>query len=197
VAERPVEVDYSPDVPPETFDLVIVDECHRSIYGNWRGVIEYFDAHVIGLTATPLKQTFGFFQQNLVSEYTYEEAVADRVNVDFDVYRIRTRITDRGSAVDAGATVPVRDRRTRRERYRTLDEELLYTAGQVDRAVTPAAPRRRLRLARLHPPLPAGGSPAEPMARTTSAPQSLSFVDDLSSESTPPATRGPSRTSKR
>jgi type I restriction enzyme R subunit len=136
VADRPVEVDYSPDVPPETFDLVIVDECHRSIYGNWRGVVEYFDAHVTGLTATPVKQTFGFFQQNLVSEYTYEEAVADRVNVDFDVYRIRTEITGQGSAVDAGATVPVRDRRTRRERYQTLDEELLYTAGQVDRAVT-------------------------------------------------------------
>lgn len=99
-------------------------------------MVEYFDAHVIGLTATPVKQTFGFFQQNLVSEYTYEEAVADRVNVDFDVYRIRTEITGQGSAVDAGATVPVRDRRTRRERYQTLDEELLYTAGQVDRAVT-------------------------------------------------------------
>jgi type I restriction enzyme R subunit len=136
VPDRPVEVDYSLRVPPETFDLVIVDECHRSIYGNWRGALEYFDAHVIGLTATPVKQTFGFFQQNLVSEYTYEEAVADRVNVDFDVYRIQTRITARGSSVEAGATVPVRDRRTRRERYQTLDEDLLYTAAQVDRAVT-------------------------------------------------------------
>jgi type I restriction enzyme, R subunit len=136
VPARPVEVSYSPRVPPETFDLVIVDECHRSIYGNWRGVLEYFDAHVIGLTATPVKQTFGFFQQNLVSEYTYEEAVADRVNVDFDVYRIKTKITARGSSVEAGATVPVRDRRTRRERYQTLDEDLLYTAAQVDRAVT-------------------------------------------------------------
>ena len=50
---------------------MIVDEAHRSIYGVWRGVLEYFDAHVVGLTATPGKQTFGFFKQNLVSEYTY------------------------------------------------------------------------------------------------------------------------------
>ncbi len=75
-------------MPPETFDLVIVDEAHRSIYGVWRGVLEYFDAHIVGLTATPGKQTFGFFRQNLVSEYTYPQSVADNVNVDFDVYRI-------------------------------------------------------------------------------------------------------------
>ena len=90
---KPVEVDYTAALPPESFDLVIVDECHRSIYGLWRGVIEYFDTHVLGLTATPTKQTFGFFHQNLVSEYTYAQSVADGVNVDFDVYRIKTEIT--------------------------------------------------------------------------------------------------------
>ena len=75
---------------------MIVDEAHRSIYGVWRGVLEYFDAHIVGLTATPVKQTFGFFQQNLVSEYTYAQSVADNVNVDFDVYRIKTEITEPG-----------------------------------------------------------------------------------------------------
>src|SRR5664279_2758056 len=90
IPDRPVEVIYSAQMPPEAFDLVIVDEAHRSIYGVWRGVLEYFDAHIIGLTATPGKQTFGFFQQNLVSEYTYAQSVADNVNVDFDVYRIST-----------------------------------------------------------------------------------------------------------
>jgi type I restriction enzyme R subunit len=83
-------------LPPEAFDLVIVDEAHRSIYGVWRWVLEYFDAHVIGLTATPGKQTFAFFRQNLVSEYTYPQSVADRVNVDFDLYRIRTQISEQG-----------------------------------------------------------------------------------------------------
>jgi type I restriction enzyme R subunit len=134
--ERPVEVTYNSQMPPEAFDLVIVDEAHRSIYGVWRGVLDYFDAHIVGLTATPVKQTFGFFRQNLVSEYTYPQSVADNVNVDFDVYRIKTQITEQGSTVDAGTVVPVRDRRTRIERYETLDDDLTYSAAQLDRAVT-------------------------------------------------------------
>jgi type I restriction enzyme R subunit len=134
--DRPVEVAYNPQMPPEAFDLVIVDEAHRSIYGVWRGVLDYFDAHIVGLTATPVKQTFGFFRQNLVSEYTYPQSVADNVNVDFDVYRIQTQITQQGSTVDAGTVVPVRDRRTRTERYETLEDDLTYSATQLDRAVT-------------------------------------------------------------
>ncbi|MEV6811763.1 type I restriction-modification enzyme R subunit C-terminal domain-containing protein, partial [Micromonospora sp. NPDC051296] len=118
-----------------TFDLIVVDECHRSIYGKWRGVIEYFDAFVVGLTATPVKQTLGFFQQNLVSEYTYEQAVADGVNVGFDVYRIRTQITDGGETIDAGTVVPLRDRRTRAERYQELEDDFTYAGSQVGRSV--------------------------------------------------------------
>jgi len=136
VPDAPVEIGYSADLPPEAFDLVIVDECHRSIYGVWRGVLEYFDAHIVGLTATPTKQTFGFFRQNLVAEYTYAESVADGVNVDFDVYRIRTEITAGGGTVEARTVVPVRDKKTRRQRYESLDEDLEYTPGQLDRAVT-------------------------------------------------------------
>jgi type I restriction enzyme R subunit len=136
VPERPVTVTYSQDLPPEAFDLLIVDEAHRSIYGVWRGVLEYFDAHVIGLTATPGKQTFAFFRQNLVSEYTYSQSVADRVNVDFDLYRIRTEISDRGSTIDAGTIVPKIDRRTRQQRLEAIEEDFEYTHKQLDRAVT-------------------------------------------------------------
>jgi len=136
IPDRPVEVVYTPELPPEAFDLIIVDEAHRSIYGVWRGVLEYFDAHVVGLTATPVKQTFGFFRQNLVSEYTYAQSVADNVNVDFDVYRIKTQVTEQGGALEAGAVVPVRDKRTRVQRIQTLDDDLTYTPGQLDRAVT-------------------------------------------------------------
>jgi type I restriction enzyme R subunit len=139
VPDRPVEVPYSARMPPESFDLVIVDECHRSIYGVWRGVLEYFDAHLLGLTATPVKQTFGFFRQNLVSEYTYAESVVDGVNVDFDVYRIATEVTESGATVEAGTVVPVMDRRTRVQRYEALEEDLVYTGGQLDRAVTSSA----------------------------------------------------------
>jgi type I restriction enzyme R subunit len=136
VPDTPVTVAYNSDIPPETFDLIVVDEAHRSIYGQWRGVLEYFDAHVVGLTATPGKQTFGFFKQNLVSEYTYPQSVADNVNVDFDIYRIKTQISDQGSTIEAGTVVPRVDRRTRAQRYVALDEDLAYTSGQLDRAVT-------------------------------------------------------------
>ena len=134
--DAPVTVAYSAALPPETFDLVIVDEAHRSIYGVWRGVLEYFDAHIVGLTATPGKQTFGFFKQNLVSDYTYPESVADGVNVDFDIYRIRTKISQEGSHIEAGTIVPKVDRRTREQRLEALDDDLDYTPGQLDRAVT-------------------------------------------------------------
>lgn len=143
VPDAPVEVAYNPDLPPEAFDLVIVDEAHRSIYGVWRRVLEYFDAHVVGLTATPGKQTFGFFRQNLVSEYTYPQSVADGVNVDFDIYRIKTEISEQGSTIEAGTIVPRVDRRTRVERLEELDEDLEYTGKQLDRAVT-SKPQIRL-----------------------------------------------------
>jgi type I restriction enzyme R subunit len=135
VPDAPVEVQYNPDLPPEAFDLVIVDECHRSIYGLWRGVIEYFDAHVVGLTATPTKQTLGFFQQNLVSEYTFPQSVADKVNVDFEVYRIKTKISESGSTIEAGTVVPVLDKKTREQRLLQLDNEMPYSATDLDRSV--------------------------------------------------------------
>ena len=139
VPDAPVTVAYHAAMPPETFDLLIVDEAHRSIYGVWRGVLEYLDAHIVGLTATSGKQTFGFFRQNLVSEYTYPQSVADNVNVDFDLYRIKTQISGQGSKIDAGTVMPKVDRRTRVQRLETLDEDLDYTAGQLDRAVTARA----------------------------------------------------------
>jgi type I restriction enzyme R subunit len=135
IPDAPVEVQYNPELPPEAFDLVIVDECHRSIYGLWRGVIEYFDAHVVGLTATPTKQTLGFFQQNLVSEYTFPQSVADKVNVDFEVYRIKTKISESGSTIEAGTVVPVLDKKTREQRLMQLDNEMAYSATDLDRSV--------------------------------------------------------------
>jgi type I restriction enzyme R subunit len=122
----PVEVAYNAKVPIETFDVIIVDECHRSIYGVWRQVLDYFDAFIIGLTATPGKQTFAFFDQNLVMEYSHDEAVADGVNVDFDVYKIETQITGHGSNVEAGLVTKFRDRQTREVRLEKLDDDVDY-----------------------------------------------------------------------
>ena len=131
-ATMPKEVVYNPNIPIETFDFIITDECHRSIYNQWRQVLEYFDAFIIGLTATPSKQTLGFFNQNLVMEYTHERAVADRVNVGFEVYRINTEITQKGSTVDAGFYIDKRDKDTREIRWERLDEDLTYSATELD-----------------------------------------------------------------
>lgn len=130
--------EYNPDIPIETFDFIVTDECHRSIYGLWRQVLEYFDASIIGLTATPSKHTLGFFNQNLVAEYPYERSVADGVNVGYEVYRIRTRVTEDGGKVevdDANFQIPIRDKRTRAIRYQELDADLDYTGKELDRSV--------------------------------------------------------------
>ena len=135
IGVQPKTVRYNPRLPIEYFDFIITDECHRSIYNLWRQVLEYFDAYLIGLTATPSKQTLGFFNQNLVMEYPRTRAIADGVNVDSDVYRIRTEITERGSMVEAGFYVDRRDRLTRRTYWEQLDEDLDYDANALDREV--------------------------------------------------------------
>jgi len=121
--KQPEPIEYNPQIPIETFDIIVTDECHRSIYNLWAQVLEYFDASLIGLTATPSKQTFGFFHQNLVMEYNHEMAVADGVNVNYDVYRIRTQITEAGSRVEAGYSVQIQERDTRKKRWEQLDDD--------------------------------------------------------------------------
>ena len=133
--KEPEPIEYNPDIPIGTFDIIVTDECHRSIYNLWRQVLEYFDAYLIGLTATPSKQTFGFFNQNLVMEYGHEHAVADGVNVNYDVYRIKTAITEQGGEVEAGYYVDKRDRETREVRWEQLDDDFNYDAKQLDRDV--------------------------------------------------------------
>jgi type I restriction enzyme R subunit len=133
--KEPEPIEYNPAVPIETFDVIVTDECHRSIYNLWAQVLEYFDAYLIGLTATPNKQTFGFFNQNLVMEYPHEAAVADGVNVNYDVYRIRTAITEAGSKVDAGYYVEKRERDTRKTRWEELADDFAYDPNQLDRDV--------------------------------------------------------------
>ena len=128
-------ISYNPALPPETFDFVIVDECHRSIYGSWRQLLDYFDAQIIGLTATPSPATLGFFNRNIVAEYPYERSVADGVNVPFEIFRIRTQIGEHGGRIEAGYSVPRRDRHTRRQRYEQLDDDLVYAGSDLDRSV--------------------------------------------------------------
>lgn len=135
---EPPEVVYNAGIPPEFFDFIIVDECHRSIYELWSQVLLYFDSFLVGLTATPAGKTIGFFNQNLVMQYGHEEAVTDCVNVDFDVYRIRTRVGEQGATIYSGPTgvyVDKRNKLTRAERLQLLERDLTYTAKQLDRDV--------------------------------------------------------------
>ena len=128
-------VRYNPAVPVETFDFIVIDECHRSIYNLWKQVLDYFDAFLVGLTATPDKRTFGFFNENIVAEYTYEQSVADGVNVGYDVFTIETEITRKGAELKAKEWVDHRDRQTRKRRWSETEEDTVYTGRELDRSV--------------------------------------------------------------
>lgn len=134
----PLPVVYSDKIPPEYFDFIVIDEAHRSIYNLWRQVIEYFDAFLIGLTATPDDRTFGFFQKNVVSEYTHEDAVADGVNVGNEIYVIETEVTQKGAKLVAKQQVERREKLTRKKRWEQQDEDEAYSAKQLDRSVVNA-----------------------------------------------------------
>ncbi|MFH1763659.1 MAG: DEAD/DEAH box helicase family protein [Gemmatimonadota bacterium] len=134
---EPLPVVYNPRVPIGAFDFIVVDECHRSIYNVWRQVLDYFDAFIIGLTATPTAQTVGYFNGNVVQDYSHEKAVADGVNVGYDVYRIETKVSQEGATLsrEPGLFVPHRDKRTREKVLKELDDDLTYTANELDRDV--------------------------------------------------------------
>ncbi len=134
-SDQPRTVSYTPQLPLEFFDLIIIDECHRSIYNLWRQVLDYFDAHLIGLTATPAQQTIAFFNENLITEYDHLKAVADGINVAGEVYRIRTKLGEQGGEIGAGEFVTERNRLTRAQRQRLLDEAFVYTGNQLGRQV--------------------------------------------------------------
>ena len=132
--QPPKEVVYNEKYPPEFFDCIIVDECHRSIYNVWNQVLEYFDAFIIGLTATPDKRTLAFFDENIVSEYTREQAIIDRVNVGEDIFIIETDVTKNGGHI-LKQLIEYRNRLSREKRWAQLDEDVNYAPTQLDRDV--------------------------------------------------------------
>lgn len=133
-SKAPKEVVYNAKIPPEFFDCIIVDECHRSIYNVWSQVLSYFDAFIIGLTATPDARTIGYFNQNFVSEYTREQAVLDGVNVGEDIYLIETSVTKNGAFI-MKQMIEHRDRLTREKRWAQMDEDVFYTQSQLDKNI--------------------------------------------------------------
>ncbi|SFE12165.1 type I restriction-modification enzyme R subunit C-terminal domain-containing protein [Nitrosomonas sp. Nm166] len=133
--KAPLPVVYNDKVPPEFFDFIFIDECHRSIYNLWQQVLDYFDASLIGLTATPDNRTYGFFNKNVVSEYSHEKAVADGVNVGNEIYVIDTQITQQGAQISSQQSVEKREKLTRKKRWEMQDEDETYSASQLDRSV--------------------------------------------------------------
>jgi len=133
--KEPLPVVYNSAIPPEFFDFIFIDECHRSIYNLWRQVLDYYDSFLIGLTATPDSRTFGFFNQNVVSEYTHEEAVADGVNVGNEVYLIETKITKEGAKLTAKELIEHREKVTRKKRWQAQDSDEAYSSKQLDKDI--------------------------------------------------------------
>lgn len=128
------EVAYNEKYPPEFFDCIIVDECHRSIYNVWSQVLTYFDAFIIGLTATPDNRTFAFFNENIVSEYTREQAIIDGVNVGEDIFLIETEVGKNGAHL-MKQMIEYRDRLSRAKRWRQMDEDVDYVPSQLDKKI--------------------------------------------------------------
>ena len=132
--QSPKEVVYNAKYPPEFFDVIIIDECHRSIYNVWKQVLEYFDAFQIGLTATPDKRTLAYFDQNIVSEYSREQAIIDGVNVGEDIFLIETQVGKQGGTI-LKQQVEYRNRMSREKRWAQLDEDVDYRPSQLDRDI--------------------------------------------------------------
>lgn len=135
-ADGEVTLPDNPNLPHDFFDLIIIDECHRSIYGNWRKVLEYFDtARLIGLTATPIPETMAFFNNNRVVNYTLEQSVIDGVNVDSRIYRIRTKVTEEGGAIMQGQKTKVETRYTGEVKTVSTKETKTYTKEELNRSI--------------------------------------------------------------
>lgn len=133
---KAVELGDDLKLPPNYFQLIIVDECHRSIYGKWKSVLDYFkDAKVLGLTATPTPEAYAFFDNNVIEKYTYEDSVVDGVNVPPRVFRITTEASIHGGTIHEGETISEKTKLTGKITTYTTTERTDYTAKQLDRSV--------------------------------------------------------------
>lgn len=123
-------------LPPDFFDVIIIDECHRSIYGDWRQVLEYFsNAKIIGLTATPTPEAEAFFNKNRVVNYTLEKSIVDGVNVPPHVYRIKTEISEAGGILEEGENVQKVSNLTGQSKTQKQHKGKVFTKNEIDRSV--------------------------------------------------------------
>ena len=131
-----IELGNDLKLPPDFFQFIIIDECHRSIYGKWKAVLDYFkDAKILGLTATPTPEAYAYFNENIIEKYTYDDSVVDGVNVPARVYRIKTAVTEHGGTIEQGDEVIELDRNGNVIGKYKADDRIDYTPTQLDRSV--------------------------------------------------------------
>ena len=133
---KAVELGDDLKLPSDYFQFIIVDECHRSIYGKWKAVLDYFkDAKVLGLTATPTPEAYSYFNNNVIEKYTYDDSVVDGVNVPSRVFRIKTETSIHGGTIHEGETITEKTKVTGKTTEYVATERIDYTAKQLDRSV--------------------------------------------------------------
>ena len=133
-----VKLPDNPKLPHDFFDLIIIDECHRSIYDkeSWGQVISYFDtARMIGMTATPIPETLAFFDKNLVANYTLERSIVDGVNVMHRIYRIKTELGENGGTIQEGDKLIATSRGSEQKREQTALVERDFVKAQLNRSI--------------------------------------------------------------
>lgn len=136
IEDKEIILPENPNLPSDFFDMIIIDESHRSIYGNWQKVLNYFSkAKLIGLTATPIPQTKAFFNENIIVNYTLEKSIVDGVNVDCRVYRIKTQATENGGAILEGDKVKRETCYTGQVQTINNQETKNYTREELNRSI--------------------------------------------------------------
>lgn len=138
------KIDYNPNIPVHAFDLIISDECHRSIYNKWKVVLDYFDSIQVGLTATPAAHTYAYFDSNMVYTYTKEQAIQDGYLVDYDVVHIDTKVTMEGIKLKKGIPIKVRDEQTKEIMPTILPDEVEFDPKKIERAITSIDRNRKI-----------------------------------------------------
>ena len=132
-----VQLGSNLQLSPDHFQLIIVDECHRSIYGKWKAVLDYFSgANVLGLTATPTPEAYAYFDENIIEKYTYDDSVVDGVNVPYRIYRIKTNVTEYGGNIQPGSTIEETAKSTGKTLTMQAPKQAMYGAQELDRSVT-------------------------------------------------------------
>lgn len=124
---------------PAAFDLIVTDECHRSIYNKFSDILAYFDAVQIGLTATPAhfidRNTFRFFETDGAAPtflYTYDQAVKENYLADYNVYAAQTRFQRQGIK---GVDLAEEEQQSLRERGIDPDS-INYEGTDLEKKVT-------------------------------------------------------------